>query len=83
MYYFEKCLDVSRRAGDKDKEAECYQQIGLIYEKTDSERSIQYLTKFLELCIENKSYTKAGEAHRKLAEVHARNGNTKIAIEHL
>ncbi len=30
LEYFEKCLEASKRANDKEKEAECYQRIGLI-----------------------------------------------------
>lgn len=33
LQFFEKCLEVARRAHDVDKEAECYQQIALIYER--------------------------------------------------
>lgn len=41
LEFFDKCLDVSKRANDKDKEAECYQRIGYIYEKLgDLEKSI-------------------------------------------
>ena len=64
-------MDASKRANDKDKEAECYQQIGLIHEQMgELELSIQYLTKFLNLCEENENHEKAGEAHKKLAETH-------------
>lgn len=35
LQFFEKCLDVARRAHDTVKEAECYQQIALIYERQD------------------------------------------------
>ena len=52
LEYFEKCLDASRRASEKLKEAECYQRIGLIHEKLgDLDKSIVFLNKFLELCI--------------------------------
>lgn len=41
LEYFEKCLDAAKRSNNKDKEAECYQRIGLIYEKLgDLDRSI-------------------------------------------
>ena len=30
LQFFEKCLDVAKRANDKDNEATCYQQIALI-----------------------------------------------------
>ena len=32
LQFFEKCLQVAQSAKDKDIEAECYQQIGMIYE---------------------------------------------------
>jgi tetratricopeptide (TPR) repeat protein len=47
------------------------------------ELSIQYLTKFLNICEENESHDKAGEAHKKLAETHQKNGNIQQAIKHL
>ena len=51
LEFFEKCLDVSKRANDREKEADCYLRIGLIYEKLgDLDRSIVQLQKFLELC---------------------------------
>ena len=41
LEFFEKCLDVSKRSNDREKEADCYQRIGLIYEKLgDLDRSI-------------------------------------------
>jgi regulator of sirC expression with transglutaminase-like and TPR domain len=47
---------VARRAHDTVKEAECYQQIALIYERQDEMQSaIEYLNRFLEICIENKN----------------------------
>ena len=49
-------MDVARRANNKDKEAECYQQIALIQEKVspdNHDHAIEYLHKFLELGIEN------------------------------
>lgn len=71
MEFFERCLDVSKRANDTDKEAECYQQIGLIYEQQgDLEASIEYLNKFLDICEETKNKVKAGQAHKKLAETY-------------
>ena len=52
MEFFEKCLDASKRSDDRDKEAECYQRIGLIHEKLgDLDKSIVFLNRFLELCI--------------------------------
>ena len=76
MEFFEKCLDASKRANDKDKEAECYQRIGLIHEKLgDLDKSIIFLNKFLDLCIQIDNKEKTGEAHKKLAETHSKNGN--------
>ena len=52
LEFFEKCLDAAKRSGDKSKEAECYQRIGLIHENLgDLDKSIVFLNKFLELCI--------------------------------
>ena len=45
---------MARRANNKDKEAECYQQIALIQEKVspdNHDHAIEYLHKFLELGI--------------------------------
>eukprot|EP00347_Sterkiella_histriomuscorum_P015789 403355675 len=84
LEYFEKCLEASKRANDKDKEAECYQRIGLIHEKLgDLDKSIVFLNRFLELCMQNDNKEKAGEAHKKLAETHSKNGNISAAIKHL
>jgi len=59
LQFFENCLKVSRSANNKDKEAECYQQIGMIYEKQDDlPSSIEYLNKYLELCLEIKNEEK-------------------------
>ena len=45
LEYFEKCLEASKRANDKEKEAECYQRIGLIHEKLgDLEKAIECLS---------------------------------------
>jgi len=66
------------------KEAECYQEIGLICEKQgDMVASIEYLTKFLVLCQENKNEDQECEAHKKLAEAHSQNDNISEAIKHL
>jgi len=37
----------------------------------------------LELCEENGLKDKQGEAHKKLAETHSKNGNIQAAIKHL
>jgi hypothetical protein len=51
LQFYEKCVHVSQQANDIHKEAECYQEIGLICEKQgDMVSSIEYLTKFLVLC---------------------------------
>jgi hypothetical protein len=47
------------------------------------EKSIVFLNKFLDLCIANDNKEKAGEAHKKLAETHSKNGNISAAIKHL
>lgn len=49
----------------------------------DLEKSIQFLNKFLQLCEETDNKSKAGEAHRQLAETHSKNGNVHQAIKHL
>ena len=45
--------------------------------------SIEYLTKFLVLCQENKNEDQECEAHKKLAEAHSQNNNISEAIKHL
>lgn len=49
----------------------------------DLEKAIEFLNKFLQLCEETDNKSKAGEAHKKLAEVHSKNGNVHAAIKHL
>ena len=49
----------------------------------DLTHAIEYLQKFLELGIASNNKEKQGEAHKMLADVHARNGNTTAAFEHL
>ena len=46
-------------------------------------KAIEFLNKFLSLCEEEKKKSKAGEAHKQLAEVHSKNGNVQQAIKHL
>jgi tetratricopeptide (TPR) repeat protein len=61
LQFFEKCLEMAHRVNDKDKAAECYQQIALIYERQDDmHNAIDYLNKFLEICIESKNNEKLG-----------------------
>lgn len=75
---------MARRAHDTVKEAECYQQIALIYERQDEMQSaIEYLNRFLEICIENKNQDQLGQAYKRLAECESKNGNTGMAIEYL
>lgn len=45
--------------------------------------AIDYLTKFLEICLETKNNEKLGLAYKRLSEVESKNGNTKKAIENL
>ena len=49
----------------------------------DLDKSIVFLNKFLEHCIANDNKEKTGEAHKKLAETHSKNGNIGAAIKHL
>jgi len=80
-------LGASKRANEKEKEAECYQRIGLIHEKLgDLEKAIGCLDQFLKVCkteLKTGSRDKEGEAHKLLADVHAKNGNVQMAIHHL
>ena len=45
--------------------------------------AIDYLNKFLEICIESKNNEKLGLAYKRLSEVESKNGNTAKAIEYL
>lgn len=84
LQFYDKCVNVSQQAGDVHKEAECYQEIGLIYEKQgDLQSSIECLQKFLTLCQENKNEEQECEAHKKLAEAYSQNDNISEAIRHL
>ena len=85
LKYFEKCLESSQAAENKDQESECYQKIAHIHEKlNDLDKAIEYLNKFLGLCEEMPDQKmKVGEAHKQLAEVHQRNGNVHQAFKHL
>jgi len=56
LQFYEKCVHVAQQANDVHAEADCYQEIGDICEKQgDMVSSIEYLTKFLILCQENKN----------------------------
>lgn len=82
LTFFEKCLDVAKRANDKDKEAECYQQIALIQEKVspdNHDHAIEYLQKFLELGVDNGNRDQQREAHKMLADIYSANGQTSVA----
>ena len=84
LKYFEKCLESSQKAENKDQESECYQKIAHIYEKlNDLDKAVEFLNKFLALCEETDQKSKAGDAHKQLAEVHQRNGNVHQAFKHL
>ena len=48
LLYFERCLEVAKSAQDQDIEAECYQQIGMIYEEQgELDRAIEQRKTFL------------------------------------
>ena len=84
LAYFEKCLQVTKSAGDKEMEAECHHQIGLIYElQGDLQSAIEQLNSFLNICEKIQNNEKLGEAHKKLADVQSKSGNTSAAIKHL
>lgn len=84
LQFFEKCLDVSRKAKDRTIEAECYQQIGMIYEtQGELDKSIEYRMRFLQLCKETKDKKKEGQAHKQLAETYSKANDIGAAINHL
>lgn len=65
-------------------ESKCYYKIGLIHEKLNMyDKSVVYLNKFLDLCIETGNKKLAGKAHKKLAETNSKLGNISAAIKHL
>jgi tetratricopeptide (TPR) repeat protein len=45
--------------------------------------AIDYLNKFLEICIESKNNEKLGQAYKRLSECESKAGNTAKAIEYL
>jgi tetratricopeptide (TPR) repeat protein len=47
------------------------------------ETAIDYLTKFLEICLETRNNEKLSLAYKRLSEVESKNGNTRKAIENL
>lgn len=87
LQYFEKCQDVAKRAHDEEIEADCYQRIGLIYHLLGHyDESIEYTTKFRQLCESQKSkFTNEHEkrhnserliqAHKQLAETYVKDPN--------
>ncbi len=84
LQFFEKCLGVAQSAKDKDIEAECEEQIGMIYENQgELDRAIEQRKKFLELCTESGNKEKQIEAHQKLAETFSKADDTQNAIKHL
>ena len=77
LQFFEKCLEVAKSAQDKDIEAECYQQIGMIYETQGQlESAIEYRQKFLTLTTDTENKEKQIEAHKLLAETYSKSDNT-------
>lgn len=96
LQYFEKCQDVAKRAHDEVSEADCYQQIGLIYHLLGHfDESIEYTTKFRQLCENHQSKCrneteikenaeKRISAHKQLAETYVTNPNMlSMAIQEL
>ena len=45
--------------------------------------AIEYLNRFLEICIESKNQDQIGQAYKRLAECESKNGNTGMAIQYL
>lgn len=78
---------MAREAQDRDIEAECYQQIGMIYEtQGELERAVEQRQMFLDLCKETGNRGKQIEAHKLLAETYAigaKPDDTSKAIKHL
>lgn len=84
LQFFEKCLAVAKNASDKDIEAECYQQIGMIYEtQGELDKAVEQRTQFLDLCKETNNREKQIEAHKLLAETYSKADDTSKAIKHL
>lgn len=51
LEYFQRCLDVAKRAENVEIEAECYQSIGLIqHQRGFYNEAIEYTNDFLKLC---------------------------------
>lgn len=56
LQYFEKCLEVAKKAQNEDIEAECYQRIGLIYHQLGQfDEAIEHTNKFLNLSETSRS----------------------------
>ena len=91
LEYFEKCLDVCKKADNAEMEAKWYYKIGAIYEKMeDLEKAVEYVDKFLSICKSDSNGAKieqkkklTGNAHKKLAELHSKLGNASAAIRNL
>ena len=45
--------------------------------------AIEFLNKFLDICLETKDNDKLSGAYKRLSEVESKNGNTVKAIEYL
>lgn len=53
LEFFEKCLNVARSSDDKIIQAECYQQIGMIYDtQGDIENALEHREKFLHFTVQ-------------------------------
>ena len=88
LQFFEKCLGVAQEAQDRDIEAECYQQIGMIYEtQGELDRAVEQRELFLDLCKDTGNRAKQIEAHKLLAETYSKSDDqatgTSKAIKHL
>ena len=84
LQFFEKCLQVAQRSQDKIIEAECYQQIGMIYDaQGEMDRAIEHRELFLNLCKETGNREKQIEGHKLLAETFSKADDTSKAIKHL
>lgn len=84
LAYFNKCLEMTQKVKDTDKEAECYQNIANIYEDLGQmNEAISYLEKFLDISVQSNNNEKLQGAYKRLSEVESKNGNTSKAIEYL
>lgn len=75
---------MARNANDRIIEAECHQQIGMIYEtQGELDKAIECRENFLELCKETNNIEKQIEANKLLAETYSKADDTQKAIKHL